>query len=101
MARKNRPHTEDGRYLVAKGTLKRCTNPALEDAARRAAVKSLMQARMSKDNTAVLAAKVALGEAGPVWWQDGSPDYSGKHPTDTPYENWWNTLTDEQRQAGG
>jgi len=31
MARKNRPHTPDGRYLVSKGIFKRCTNPSLDD----------------------------------------------------------------------
>jgi len=100
MARKDKPHTSDGRYLVAKGILKRCTDPALDDAARRSAIKRLMQARMSKDKQAVLAAKTELGEAGPAWWSDGAPDYSGEHPTDTPYGDWWLSLSDEQRQLG-
>jgi len=46
MARKDRPHTSDGRYLVAKGILKRCTNPTLDDSTRRRSVKQLMQARI-------------------------------------------------------
>jgi len=100
MPRKDRPHTPDGRYLVAKGILKRCTNPALDDSTRRKAVKQLMQARMSKDKASVLQAKIDLGEAGPVWWDDDQPDYSGQHPLDTPYIEWWNALTDEQRKAG-
>jgi len=101
MARKDRPHTSDGRYLVAKGILKRCTNPELDDSTRRKAVKLLMQARMAKDKEAVLRAKIALGEAGPVWWEDESPDYSGQHPSETPYADWWQALTDPERQAGG
>ena len=100
MARKDRPHTTDGRYLVAKGVLKRCTDPTLDDSTRRKAVKKLMQARMSKDKAATLQAKAELGEAGPVWWDDEQPDYSGHHPSDTPYAEWWNSLTDAQRQAG-
>ncbi len=100
MARKDRPHTNDARYLVAKGILKRCTNPALDDSTRRKAVKQLMQARMAKNSDAVLTAKITLGEAGPVWWEDDEPDYSGQHPSETPYADWWNSLTSEERQAG-
>jgi len=100
MARKDRPHTDDGRYLVAKGVLKRCTNPAVSDGLRRKAIKKLMQARIAKDQASVLAAKIELGEAGPVWWQDGAPDYSGLSPDQTPYADWWNALNDLQRQLG-
>jgi len=100
MPRKNRPHTPDGRYLVSKGILKRCTNPDLEDEFRRKSLKALMQARMSKDRVAALEAKIALGEAGPVWWDDGSPDYSGSVPDATPYGQWWANLTDVERAAG-
>ncbi len=100
MPRKDRPHTTDGRYLVAKGILKRCTNPAIDDSTRRRAVKKLMQARMSKDKPATLEAKIELGEAGPVWWDDDQPDYSGQHPSETPYAAWWDSLSDDQRQSG-
>lgn len=101
MARKDRPHTPDGRYLVSRGVLRRCTNPALEDSARRKAIKALMQARMARDAAAVLAAKTALGEAGPVWWQDGAPDFSGARPEDTPYAEWWASLGEAEREKGG
>ena len=100
MARKDRPHTEDGRYLVAKGILKRCTNPALDDSTRRGAIKKLMRARMSKSEHEVLSAKIELGEAGSVWWDDGAPDYSGRHPEDTPYDAWWKSLTEDERSRG-
>ena len=30
-------------------------------------------------------AKVALGERGPVWWDDGAPDYNRHLAKNTPY----------------
>ena len=33
----------------------------------------------------VHAAKVALGERGPVWWDDGAPDYNRHLAKNTPY----------------
>ena len=30
-------------------------------------------------------AKLALGERGPVWWDDGAPDYNRKLVKNTPY----------------
>jgi len=100
MARKDRPHTPDGRYLVSKGIFKRCTNPELDDNFRRKTLKTLMQARMSKNRDAALEAKIALGEAGAVWWNDGAPDYSGSKPDDTPYSHWWLALSEDERAAG-
>ena len=100
MPRKNRPHTPDGRYLVSKGVLKRCTDPGLDDTIRRKELKTLMQARMKNDRAAALKAKEALGESGAVWWNDGSPDVSGCTPSETTYAEWWNSLTESQRIAG-
>ena len=100
MARKNRPHTPDGRYLVSKGILKRCTNPTLDDDVRRKALKTLMQARMKKDREGSLQAKIQLGEAGPVWWDGDTNDYSGNSPVETPYAEWWNSLREEERNSG-
>ena len=100
MSRKERPVTPDGRYLVARGVLKRCTNPELPDQVRRKAVKSMMQARMSGDKDAVLKAKTELGEAGPVWWNDGAPDYSGTAPGASPYKDWWDSLDKAEHEAG-
>ena len=34
---------------------------------------------------AVHAAKCALGERGPVWWEDGAPDYTRHLIANTPY----------------
>jgi len=36
----------------------------------------------------VHAAKVALGERGPVWWTDGAPDFNRKLARNTPYAEW-------------
>lgn len=100
MPRKTRPHTPDGRYLVSRGIMKRCTNPALDDSQRRAYLKRLMQARMQDDAVASMDAKIALGEAGPVWWDDGAADCSGLAPTDTPYATWWAKLSQSEQDAG-
>lgn len=97
------PETPDGRYFVAKEKLWRKTDPALDDTTRRARVKALMQARRAVKNAkqaedddamrearqAVDAAKIALGERGPVWWDDDAPDETGKHPRNSSYADWW------------
>jgi hypothetical protein len=31
------------------------------------------------------AAKIGLGERGPVWWDDGAPDYNRKLVKNSPY----------------
>ena len=110
MARKDYPTTPDGRYFVAKARLWRCTDPALDDSTRRAAVKALMQARravgqadddsddMRAARDAVDAAKRDLGERGPVWWDDGAPDVGGKHPKNTSYADWWADLPRDARK---
>ena len=111
MSAKDYPQTPDGRYFVSKGRLWRRTNPALDDTTRRAAVKALMQARRAVGQAAdeaetraardrVDLAKRALGERGPVWWDDGAPDEGGKHPKNSPYADWWAGL-DAEAQARG
>ena len=79
------PTTPDGRYFVVKGQLWRCTNPALDEDERQRLVSDLMTARravkaakasgdpeeMKAARSGVQEAKVALGERGPVWWEDG------------------------------
>lgn len=40
-------------------------------------------------------AKEALGERGPVWWSDGSPDCNRRMAKNTQYAAWWA----EQEQA--
>ncbi len=47
-------------------------------------------AKLKQARARVDAAKVALGERGPVWWQDGAPDYNRHMAKNTPYSDWWN-----------
>lgn len=96
------PITPDGRYFIVRGRLWRCSNPKLSDERRTELVTALMSARRSKrealragDDAAreaaglqVDAAKVALGERGPVWWEDGSPDFNRHLARTTPYAEW-------------
>ncbi|MBZ9648123.1 hypothetical protein K9B33_11240 [Sphingobium sp. 3R8] len=95
--------TPDGRYFVVRGRLWRMSDPALEPAERESLVKQLMDARravaaakrtkdqMAEDDAhaAVDRAKRALGERGPVWWDDGAPDYNRHMARNTPYANWF------------
>ena len=104
MSRRGAPETPDGRYFVSRAQLWRMTDPRLTDADRRATIKAMMQARMAlrrgddAARAALDAAKVTLGEAGPVWWDDGAPDLSGAHPSDTPYAAWWQSLPRDVRE---
>jgi hypothetical protein len=41
---------------------------------------------------AVDAAKRALGERGPVWWEDGAPDLNRRMVRNTPYAAWYAEL---------
>ncbi|MBV1815040.1 hypothetical protein [Pseudomonas viridiflava] len=100
------PTTPDGRYFVVKGQLWRCSNPSLTEEERQRLVNELMDARravksakVTQDSTQlkqaradVDAAKVALGERGPVWWKDGAPDYNRHKVDNTPYAQWYRSL---------
>lgn len=100
MSRQAHPTTPDGRYFLVAGRLWRSTNPALPEAERQSLVDKLMDARravkdakagkgdMKSARAAVEAAKVALGERGPVWWDDGAPDYNRHLAKNTPYTEW-------------
>jgi hypothetical protein len=46
----------------------------------------------AKAKAAVDAAKRSLGERGPVWWTDGSPDYNRRMARNTPYADWYERL---------
>lgn len=88
---------------MVRGRLWRTSNPALPDTQRQRLVTQLMDARRAvKDALAsgdeqdlrdargdVDAAKVALGERGPVWWEDGAPDYNRHLAKNTPYAAWF------------
>lgn len=108
---KDYPVTPDGHFFVARARLWRRTDPSLPEGERRAAVKALMQARRAvrdagdraEERSAregVEAAKRRLGERGPVWWQDGSPDEGGKHPKNSIYAGWWAGLGAAERARG-
>lgn len=100
------PTTPDGRYFVVRGRLWRCSNPALSAEARDELVYDLMSARravrtaLAAEDTDALAAarrsvdkaKVGLGERGPVWWTDGSPDLNRHMARNTTYADWFASL---------
>ena len=58
-------------------------------AARRAVRDSTTDAERKAARAGVNKAKIALGERGPVWWTDGSPDYNRHLAKNTPYANWF------------
>jgi hypothetical protein len=98
------PDTLDGRYFLVRGRLWRRSNPTLSEDDRKTLVSELMSARRAvreakgKPDCTALArsrvdkAKTALGERGPVWWTDGTPDYNRKLVENTPYAHWAKTL---------
>lgn len=102
MTAKIYPVTPDGRYFVVRRRLWRRSNPSLPEQQRAALVDELMaarravrvalragdKARLAEARAQVDHAKVALGERGPVWWQDGTPDLNRHMVADTPYEDW-------------
>ena len=95
--------TPDSRYIVVRGRLWRRANPALPECERQALVDRLMDARravgrarrsndaaaLTKARAAVEAAKIGLGERGPVWWMDGTPDLNRHMARTTPYAEWF------------
>ena len=95
--------TPDGRYFVVRGRLWRRANPDLPAEKRDTLVRELMNARravkaalksgnaeeLQLARKAVDAAKTGLGERGPVWWTDGSPDLNRHKVSGSPYEEWW------------
>ena len=103
------PTTPDGRYFVVRGRLWRASNPALAPDVREGLVKELMDARRAvgaaKRNgdraaatvahEAVDRAKIALGERGPVWWDDGAPGLNRHLARTGPYAQWYARLRDE------
>lgn len=102
------PATPDGRYFVVRGRLWRCADPGLSARERDRLVRELMAARravrsagvsgdadaLATARRAVDKAKVGLGERGPVWWADGSPDFNRHMALNTPYSDWFEGLGD-------
>lgn len=107
VSEKSFPHTPDGRYFVDKGRLWRLSDPALPESERQRLVSELMDARRAVRDAGedleakadarnrVNVAKIALGERGPVWWNDGSPDFNRRLALNTPYREWFSTLPDK------
>ncbi len=95
--------TPDGRYLIVRGRLWRTSNPHLSAEVRLALVGELMDARravkaakrlddarqLASARAKVDAAKIALGERGPVWWTDGADDLNRHLVKNTPYADWF------------
>ncbi len=100
------PVTPDGRYIVVRGRLWRRANPHLPPDQRQTLVDELMLARRAVraalkavDDAALAAAradvdraKIALGERGPVWWDDGAPDMNRHMARNTDYAQWFETF---------
>lgn len=99
------PVTPDCRYFVVRGRLWRMSNPALSEGSRERLVRDLMTARRAvraKEPDArarVDAAKRALGERGPVWWDDGAKDWNRHLAKNTPYADWYAALDSTARDA--
>jgi hypothetical protein len=95
-------HTPDRRYIVVRGRLWRASNPNLSEEVRARLVRELMQARrevkesihssdavrLAAARASVDAAKIALGERGPVWWDDGT-EFDRHLVANTPYAQWY------------
>ena len=96
--------------MVVRGRLWRTANPHLPASTRTALTHDLMRARrevkaaladgdeerLSAARAAVNAAKIGLGERGPVWWQDGSKDFNRHMVKNTPYREWYDQLSGPQ-----
>ena len=106
MAAQNTPlQTPDGRYIIVRGRLWRKTNPGLPEETRTRLVAELMAARRAVKEAgdddmrlravrkAIDAAKIALGERGPVWWDDGTPDLNRHMAKTTSYAAWHRRMT--------
>jgi len=105
-ARVAHPRTPDGRYIVVRGRLWRCSDPRLSPVEHDRLTRELMAARRAKKEAIrtgdvaarelararVDAAKVALGERGPVWWSDGAPDLTRHLARTGPYADWFAAL---------
>ena len=95
--------TPDRRYIVVRGRLWRAADPHLPEHERAQLVARLMAARRrlrgeagaaerAQARAEVHAVKVALGERGPVWWNDGAPDFNRRMAAHSPYAEWFAAL---------
>ena len=93
-----------------RGRLWRAANPLLTPARHAELVAALMDARRAVRSArgdpaaaaaaraAVDAAKIGLGERGPVWWRDGAPDLNRRMARNTPYAAWFAALNEPSTQ---
>jgi hypothetical protein len=65
---------------------------AVRDANQRTDLKAETAAHKAVDD-----AKRALGERGPVWWRDGSPDFNRHMAKNTPYAAWYAKASTSRR----
>ena len=100
------PVTPDGRYFVVRGRLWRMSDPKLPADEHDRLGKELMAARRKVATTRKAAdergesaahepvdrAKLALGERGPVWRDDGGPDLNRHMAPTTAYADWYRDL---------
>ena len=107
------PVTPDGRYIVVRGRLWRCSDPTLRQFERQALVDALMRARrdvrdagrggdadaLRNARARVDAAKQGLGERGPVWWNDGAPDENRRMAKNSSYADWWRAVEQDGDQG--
>jgi hypothetical protein len=96
-------HQYPEHVVTALAGLAEAGNPELDEAERAglvrrlgAARRSVRDAKQTTDLKAEVAAhkavdevKRALGERGPVWWKDGSPDLNRHMARNTPYADWY------------
>jgi hypothetical protein len=113
MAGLKHPVTPDGRYFVVQGKLWRMANPNLFAEVRSELVSELMAARRpvrsakltgdyaaeASAHHAVDVVKRKLGERGPAWWTDGSPDLNRHMVKNTPYAAWFSSLRTAARRT--
>lgn len=105
--------TPDGRYLIVRGRLWRMADPTLPPDKRARLVAALMTARRAVGaarrkgdhaeamaHAAVDRAKHALGERGPVWWDDGAPDLTRHMVRTTGYADWYAAIESDKRSGG-
>ena len=102
--------TPDGRYLVIQGRLWRAGDPSLPAQAKVKYMRDLLNgrralkaAKLAGDEEAIAAARklvagaqVGLGERGPVWWKDGTPDFNRTQVRNSPYADWFAQVESQQ-----
>lgn len=91
--------------MVVRGRLWQLSNPNVSETDRKLLLAALMDARRAVRDSGtdsdvqalaharVNAAKIALGERGPTWWDNGKPDYNKYFVKNTPYRSWFEGMS--------